>query len=101
VQELTCNNRNNWIEVSPHAYRKNLWCARETDMFYYYSYPLNDIPAKRDESEMAHKYYGGLRPEISIGNKAFRGGNIILEDISITFSDAIGTSFCFPDNTKI
>ncbi len=101
VQELTCNNRNNWIEVCPHAYRKNLWCARETDMFYYYSYPLNDIPAKRDASEMAHKYYGGLRPEILISNKAFRGGNIVLEGVNIVFSDAVGMSFYLHQNTEI
>jgi hypothetical protein len=70
-------------------------------MSYYYSYPLNDIPAKRDASEMAHKYYGGLRPEIFISNKAFRGGNIVLENINIVFSDAIGMSFSLHGDTEI
>lgn len=100
TQQLMYNN-SRWIEACPTEFKSNLWCSRETEVSNYIYYPAANIGSKRDESFESHKYFYGMRPEITIGNKRLVDGEIELSNITITFTDVIGKAFNKTDLTKI
>lgn len=100
VQELR-DTQNYWVQAHPVDYAQKLWCARETPLEYYYSYPLSEIPIKEDVSRMAHKFYSGFRPHLSFTEKGYEKGSLYLKGLEISFTDAIGESFAKDDLTTL
>lgn len=73
--------------INPNDYADRMYGARETDLYYKYTYPLT-LAATQAEINGPFRYYGALRPEMDV-NLQMVSGHMRAINFSIKFYDGL------------